>query len=79
MSDDLKAKFISLTGADIHQQRAQMQSATAEVFADLKLRQWAFEQAMKCSDAFNVDGIQELTKFAYNFATKKENSDEQAS
>jgi len=58
------------TAALIRQEQLEAQQTEAEKFADLKLRQWCVEQAVKVNYA--VEFRANLAKEFYNFITNKE-------
>lgn len=67
------------TGAHRQQQDAERQKTVSMIVAQLKIRQWAVEQAVRAScaiaekpqcDHVNPINIKQITEFFYNFVTK---------
>ena len=74
MSEDNKP----MTGAYIHQQRAQKRFQTVEGFADMKLRQWCCELSLKAPD-LTGEGYVWLANAFFNFITNKETDNDKES
>lgn len=70
MSDQSQQK---MSGADLKQHHEAIKREVLRVLDDVKLRQWAVEQATKCVP---VENFEEIVKFIYNFSINaQENTD----
>lgn len=65
------------TAADIHREQKQLEHLTVALARQMKLRQWAVEQAVKIAGHPNFHGdIKELAHFFYDFVIKNDSGTE---